>query len=147
MFVRDEKGHWVSVGTLIRRAKRATKDVKKGRQRSWNMEIKLSDEMVSELKNKLALEAKHVPGDDYTIGACIFVRCVTHYVTGRIVHVSESMVHMEDAAWIADTGRFAQFLKNGTASEVEPIPGIYKFNKGAVVDVCEWSHPLPQEQK
>lgn len=111
------------------------------------MEIKLSSETVRELTNKLVPKVEHKPGEDYTIGSTIFVRCVTHYATGRIIHVSETMVHMEDAAWIADCGRFEQFLKNGTVDEVEPIPGIYKFNKNAVVDVCEWSHPLPREQK
>lgn len=52
----------------------------------------------------------------------MFVRTVTHYYTGRVVGVSDKAILLEDAAWIADTGRFADALRTGILSEVEPYP-------------------------
>ena len=84
------------------------------------------------------------------IGQAYFVRTVTHYYTGRLVTVTDSDIVLRDAAWIADTGRFADALKTGTLNEVEPYPdpniGVV-ISRGAIVDATIWNHPLPMEQK
>ncbi|CAK0747926.1 hypothetical protein CCP3SC15_1500015 [Gammaproteobacteria bacterium] len=54
---------------------------------------------------------------------------------------------LEDAAWIADTGRFADCLANGSLSEVEPFVGPVIICRGAIVDATEWTHELPRSQK
>ena len=54
---------------------------------------------------------------------------------------------LDDAAWIADTGRFSDALKNGNLNEVEPYPGSCFVSAGAVVDVSEWAHELPRTRK
>ena len=81
------------------------------------------------------------------IGKAVFVRCVTHYYTGRLVAETSSELVLDDAAWIADTGRFSQALGTGTLNEVEPYPGRCYVSRGAVVDVSEWRHPLPRDVK
>lgn len=81
-------------------------------------------------------------------GASIFVRTVTHYYTGRVKQVTPLWIVIEDAAWIADTARFADALLKGALSEVEPYPdGPVYIAIGAVVDICEWKHALPRAQK
>jgi hypothetical protein len=72
---------------------------------------------------------------------------VTLYYTGRVVAKDTSEVVLSEAAWIADTGRFADALSKGTLNEVEPFPGLVSINRGAIVDVSEWKHPLPRAQK
>jgi hypothetical protein len=80
-------------------------------------------------------------------GAAVFVRTVTHNYTGRVVSVDDRWITLADAAWIADSGRWAEALARGTLSEVEPFPGEVLVGVGAVVDVSPWAHPLPRETK
>ena len=56
---------------------------------------------------------------------------------------------IEDASWIADTGRWNEVLKNPSVlKEVEPYPsGEVIVGRGSVIDVCKWDHPLPRDVK
>jgi len=83
------------------------------------------------------------------VGNSVFIRTVTMAFTGKIVEATEHALVLSDAAWIAYTGRFADFLKTGTASgmEVEPYPGDVTIPCGGIIDVSTWNHPLPREQK
>ena len=81
------------------------------------------------------------------LGAAVIVRTVTHYYTGRIVLLTEHEIVLDEAAWVADTGRWANALSTGSLVEVEPFPGIVLVMRGAVIDVSPWAHPLPREVK
>lgn len=81
------------------------------------------------------------------VGRPVFIRTVTHYYTGRIVEASSELIVLEDAAWVADTGRFSEALSTGTLREVEPFPHPVAVSRGALVDVTDWPHPLPREVK
>lgn len=81
------------------------------------------------------------------IGKNVFVRTVTHHYTGKLASVEDGFLHLEEAAWIADDGRFADALKNGSLNEVEPYPGDCYVSAGSLVDVSEWLHDLPRTQK
>ena len=90
--------------------------------------------------------AKATDGHPYIVGQAYFVRTVTHYYTGRLVAAYEHELVLEDAAWIADTGRFAEALANGKLSEVEPFPdGRVIIGRGAVIDACAWTAALPRK--
>ena len=80
------------------------------------------------------------------IGKNVIVRTVTNYYTGSLVSCAEYL-HLEDAAWIADTGRFATALATGKLSEIEPYPADCWVAAGSVVDISEWRHELPRTQK
>jgi hypothetical protein len=84
------------------------------------------------------------PKSILTPGAAVIIRTVTLHYTGRITNVDDRWIHLDDAAWIADTGRWAEALKTGTLNEVEPYPGGCAVSVGAVVDVSPWPHPLPR---
>ena len=84
---------------------------------------------------------------DQYLGKPVFVRTVTHHHTGRLVGYDKRFLVLDDAAWIADSGRWADALKTGTLNEVEPFPGCCLVAVGAVIDVCEWHHDLPRTQK
>ena len=81
------------------------------------------------------------------VGEKVFIRTVTMHYTGSVVEVNDLDVLLEDAAWIADSGRFATALKDGTLKEVEPFPENVSVFLGAIVDVSPWNHDLPREQK
>lgn len=81
------------------------------------------------------------------LGNTVLIRTVTQYQTGRVIAMGDGWVVLEDAAWIASTGRFYNALKTGELDEVEPCIGPIEIGLGAVVDAFHWSHPLPREQK
>jgi len=83
----------------------------------------------------------------WVVGDAYLIRTVTMTLTGRLREIHAHELVLDDAAWIADTGRFATALKNGTLSEVEPFPGAAIVGRGAIVDACKWTHDLPRTQK
>lgn len=83
----------------------------------------------------------------FEIGKCYFIRTVTNYITGRCASVTDTDVRMDDAAWVADTGRFSDALLSGNLNEVEPYPSAAYVSRGSIVDFCEWPHALPRSKK
>lgn len=81
------------------------------------------------------------------IGNNVLIRTVTNYYTGRVAAVDAQEILLDDAAWVADTGRFANALATGVLNEVEPYVGPVVINRGAVVDCCDWQHALPKATK
>lgn len=80
------------------------------------------------------------------ISTNVFVRTVTNYYTGKLTACGDGFLVLDDAAWVADTGRFADALKTGALDEVEPYPGQCLVALSAVVDVSPWAHDLPRKQ-
>lgn len=85
----------------------------------------------------------------YEVGANYFIRTVTNFYTGKLVAVTDKELVLKDAAWIADTGRFADALEKGTLNEVEPYPDGTRVivNRDAICDASIWKHALPRTQK
>lgn len=84
----------------------------------------------------------------WRLGEQYLIRTVTMFQTGRLAYVGEHELLLEDAAWIADTGRFGDALAKGTLNEVEAIPdGHLIVGRGSIVDASLWKHPLPRETK
>ena len=81
------------------------------------------------------------------IGKCYLIRTVTMMYTGRLTNITDTDLLLADAAWIADSGRYADALENGTLSEVEPYPNEVIVSRAAIVDAAVWTHELPREQK
>lgn len=84
----------------------------------------------------------------FPIGKPFMVRTVTHIVTGKLVAVGDKELVLIDAAWIADTGRYADAVKTGEFGEVEPYPDGQKVfvGRGAIIDATEIPS-LPRGQK
>jgi hypothetical protein len=78
------------------------------------------------------------------VGKNVIVRTVTFHYTGKLVSAGDGWLTLEDAAWIADSGRWGAALASGSLDEVEPYPGTVFVSAGAVVDVSEWRHDLPR---
>lgn len=83
----------------------------------------------------------------FEIGKGYLIRTVTMIDTGRVVAVNEFEIVLEDAAWIADTGRFSDALKSAKFNEVEPFPdGRVIIGRGSVIDAVRFEK-LPRDQK
>ena len=83
----------------------------------------------------------------WKIGQAYLIRTVTNYWTGRLISFDTQELVLEDAAWIADTGRFSSAFKSGEFSEVEPIDGPVIIGRGSIVDAQQWTTNLPRTQK
>lgn len=81
------------------------------------------------------------------VGDKVFLRTVTHHLTGRVKKIVGKFLVLEDAAWIADNGRFMNFIQEGKANEVEPVMCDVIVNTDSLIDGYEWRHALPREQK
>ena len=83
----------------------------------------------------------------WEIGANYMIRTVTMIDTGRLVAVTSQELVLEDAAWIPDTGRFAQAVEKAEFGEVEPFPaGRVIIGRGAIVDAVK-INVTPRSQK
>ena len=82
--------------------------------------------------------AQSIDTSAWEIGKNYLIRTVTMIDTGRLVAVTEHELILEDAAWIADTGRFAEAVEKAEFGEVEPFPaGRVIIGRGAVIDAVQ----------
>lgn len=110
--------------------------------------LEISEETFQKIKEHLP-----EPEDDYKeiqslqdmVGEKFFFRTVTYHMTGRVKKIIGSIIELENAAWIADSGRFMNAIKEGKLNEVEPVGRAY-LNIQTVVDFFPWTHKLPESQ-
>lgn len=109
-------------------------------------QIEVSEETYSRIKEQLGEESfKEIHSLKDMIGEKFFFRTVTYHLTGRVKKVIGNILELENAAWIADSGRFMQAIKDGTLKEVEPVGRAY-ININSVTDFFPWKHSLPSKQ-
>lgn len=109
-------------------------------------EMDLDNLTIKEIKHIQSLLKEPEVSSPYQVGKPYFIRTVTHHYTGLLVGVTPKELILEDAAWIADDGRFMNALKDGTLNEVEPFQDTVVIGRGAVLDATIWRHKLPREQ-
>lgn len=103
---------------------------------------------LGDIKQIKSLINESIDTHPYKIGANYLIRTVTMIQTGRLVAVTEQELVLEDACWIADTGRFHKAVSEGEFNEVEPFPkGRVIVGRGAVIDATEISFELPTRAK
>ena len=117
------------------------------------MSIDISKLTIGEAREIAALfglaAAPRPQSHSLVVGQNVLIRTVTLHYTGKILAITDTDIVLGDAAWIANTGRFADALKTGLASdaEVEPFPSTVVVMRGVIVDCCAWTHELPRTQK
>lgn len=125
--------------------------------RKVGMKSKTKEELLKELQEIEDLETKVKSKKDtlkyqksecpFKVGGSYFFRTVTYFATGKVKAVVGQFLVLEDAAWVADTGRFTNALASGILSEVEPVEVEMFINMNSLTDVFVWKHKLPREQK
>ena len=102
--------------------------------------MNINDLTIGEAKALAAMFAGTPQQNDtaWDIGSIYLIRTVTMIDTGRLVGITPQELILEDAAWIADTGRFADALKSCTFGEVEPFPdGRVIVGRGGIIDAVK----------
>ena len=108
--------------------------------------IEISDETFEKIKQQLGEDSyKDITSLQDMVGEQFFFRTVTYHMTGRVKKVIGSILELENAAWIADSGRFMNAIKEGKLNEVEPVGRAY-LNINTVSDFFPWRHALPEKQ-
>jgi hypothetical protein len=110
--------------------------------------ITISDETWDKVREQVMEEETPIELTcfDDLIGKAIFIRTVTYHYLGKYTKRVGNFLQLEQASWVADSGRFADFLKKGlqSGSEIEPM-GTTLVNTEVIIDVTPWTHELPKE--
>ena len=106
-------------------------------------ELKTEIENLEKQKDKVTVEQKGV----WQIGKNYVIRTVTMIQVGKLIEVTDNELVMEDCAWVADTGRWMNFLKEGKVSEVEPFQDKVIIGRHSLIDATLWNHGLLKIQK
>jgi hypothetical protein len=107
-------------------------------------ELEDLEQKVSDKKSDLEYKKLSVP---FKVGQAYFIRTVTYFATGKVKAIVGNFLVLEDAAWIADTGRFREAIMKGILNEVEPVEVEMFVNINSITDAFDWKHKLPRDQK
>ena len=109
--------------------------------------IEISEETYEKIKEQLTEDERvDIACLEDLVGGAYFFRTVTYHLVGRVVATFGTFLKLEDASWVADSGRFMNCIKSGTINEVEPV-GTAFVNINTVTDFFPWKHSLLMEQK
>lgn len=107
-------------------------------------ELEVLENKVKSKKSNLEYEKLEVP---FQVGKAYFIRTVTYFATGRVRAIVGNFLVLDEAAWIADTGRFSNALATGVLNEIEPVDVDMYLNLNSITDAFVWKHNLPNKVK
>lgn len=97
--------------------------------------INLNELTIGQAKELSALFTGNDTNGPWEIGKKYFIRTVTMHLTGELVSVSKQELVLKDAAWIADSGRFNEALKDiSKCKEVEPFVNQVIVGRASIID-------------
>jgi len=116
--------------------------------------MKLEDITIGQAREIAALFGKvnpstiETPSHPYAVGANYLIRTVTMTYTGKLVEVGGKELVLVDAAWIPDSGRWADAVAKCQFAEVEPYPDGERviIGRGAILDAVK-INIIPRSQK
>ncbi len=85
----------------------------------------------------------------WVVGSNYLIRTVTMIYTGKLTKVYTNELVIIDAAWIAETERWTDSVKNGNFKEIEPYPDNTPviIGRGSINDAVIVTWKLPRIQK
>ena len=101
---------------------------------------------IKQIQSLMKKEGEKSP-HPYQVGQNYFIRTVTHHFTGKLIRVTRNELVLQDAAWIADDGRFFDCIKDGKINEFEGYQDDVIIGRGSLIDCTIWKHNLPRGQK
>lgn len=81
------------------------------------------------------------------LGKHYFIRTFSYHYIGKLVAINENNLILEDASWVADSGRFGEALATGTLDETEKYVNDVVLFRNSLLDATEWEHELPKSSK
>lgn len=104
-------------------------------------------DLISELVGTKTETINNANTNPFEIGKCYLIRTVTLYYTGKVKAHCGQFMQLEEAAWIPDTGRWAEACEKGTFNEVEPFANDPWINLQSIIDTQEITYKLPKTTK
>ena len=101
-----------------------------------NLTLKQVKEIQSALRSPK--ESNH----PFKVGEKYFIRTATFFQLGRLKEIKGKWLILEEASWIADTGRFHEFLRDGKCNEYESFTEDVYVPLDSVIDITVWTHSL-----
>lgn len=92
------------------------------------------------------MDTPNTPDTPFEVGKKYFIRTVTYHQVGLLAAIKGNFLVLENASYIADSGRFMQAIRKGELDEVEPV-GVFFVNLNAIADAFPIEWELPTEQK
>jgi len=112
--------------------------------------MNINELTIGEAKELAAMFQQQSPNGKphpWKVGKAYLIRTVTMALTGNLKAVHDQELVLTDAAWIADTGRFADAVSKAEFGEVEPFPdGDVIVGRGSVIDATI-INKVPRSQK
>ncbi len=108
--------------------------------------LEISDETYEKIKEQLGVNDKEINTYEDLVGGKFYFRTVTYHLTGEVKKIVGRFASLKNAAWIADSGRFNEAIKDGTLNEIEPVGDAF-VNLDTVTDFFPWKHTLPTKVK
>jgi hypothetical protein len=81
------------------------------------------------------------------VGDKVIIRGAIYFHTGVVREITSDTIVLGEAAWVADTRRWADALATGELEEVEPFPDETEVMLASIMDITPWPHPLPRVQR
>lgn len=78
----------------------------------------------------------------FKVGEKYFIRTATLFHLGRLKEIVGEWLVLENASWIADTGRFHEFLMDGKCNEYESFVNDAFVPLSSVIDITKWNFDL-----
>jgi hypothetical protein len=87
------------------------------------------------------------PMFDFLVGQAYYVETFGKFFVGRVSHLTGTTVTLDQAAWVAQTGRYSEFLAKGRADgmEVEPMGDGLELSLAYISVKRPWPHKLFKE--
>lgn len=107
----------------------------------------LTQDEYDQVKHLIEKDSKQYSALEDFIGGGVFIRTVTMYYTGKVEKIAGKFLVLSQAAWIADTGRFNDFIqgKPTSALEVEPM-GDTMINIDTITDISSYSNMFTSQK-
>lgn len=75
----------------------------------------------------------------------VFIRTVTHYYVGNIAIIDKDSLVLTGASWVAwPNEQHGEILATGRISDTQLIPHPVAIGRGAIIDMTDWLHELPE---
>lgn len=93
---------------------------------------------IKELRSLFSGSSAPLNDHPFEIGKKYLIRTVTMIQTGMVKSIRGKFIVLEQAAWIADTGRFSEALEDQEKmKEVEPFKNDAIVNMDTIIDATE----------
>lgn len=105
-----------------------------------------------QLTLKEVLEAVSSPSEiPFDVGTAYLFRTIGYHWLGKVASIRGKFLVLEDATWVADTGRYSESLSGKIAelssSELEPSPRPVVLNTDHITDAVSWPFQIPKVVK